>query len=114
PGEGCGRGIAESARSLNSRPSQLDTAADLVLLHARAGHQRTAEAIIARFIAPSADEKRIAAARENLVIAEFQRGVAHSRASRMSDATAAFESVIAKTTNPKLKANAAKALEKVK
>ena len=114
PGEDAAAGIAESARSLNSRPSQLDTAADLVLLHARAGHQRTAEAIIARFIAPSADEKRIAAARENLVIAEFQRGVEHSRASRMSDATAAFESVIAKTTNPKLKANAAKALDKVK
>lgn len=110
PGESPANGIAESAKSLNDQPSQLDVAADLVLLHAKAGHTRTAEALIARFIAPSANEKQISAARENLVIAEFQRGVESARARRIADATASFEAVVAKSTNPKLKANATKAL----
>jgi hypothetical protein len=110
PGEDAATGIAESTKSLNDQPAQPDVAANLVLLHAKFGRTRTAEALIARLIAPSADEKQIAAARENLAIADFQRGVEHARAKRIGDATTSFESAIAKTTNPKLKVNATKAL----
>lgn len=110
PGEDAATGIAESTKSLNDQPAQPDVAANLVLLHAKFGRTRTAEALIARLIAPSADEKQIAAARENLAIADFQRGVEHARAKRIGDAATSFESAIAKTTNPKLKANATKAL----
>lgn len=111
PGEDAATGIAHSAKSLASQPSQLDVAADLVLLYAKYGQLRTAETIIARHIARSADEKRIAEARENLVIADYQRGVEKARAGKNADAKAAFESVIARTTNPKLKTNATSALE---
>jgi hypothetical protein len=110
PGEDAATGIAESTKSLNDQPSQPDVAANLVLLHAKFGRTRTAEALIAKLITPSADEKQIAAARENLAIADFQRGVEHARARRIVDATKSFDSAIAKTTNPKLKANATKAL----
>jgi tetratricopeptide (TPR) repeat protein len=110
PGEDAAAGIALSAKSLAAQPSQLDVAADLVLLYAKLGQRRTAEATIARFIAPSADAQRIAEARENLAIADYQRGVEHQRAGKPKEATAALEAAIAQTTNPKLKANASKAL----
>ena len=67
-------------------------------------------AMIHRAIAPSADESRIAAARENLVVADYQRGIELAGRKRSGEAITALESVVAHTTNAKLKAQATAAL----
>lgn len=103
-------GIEALERSLDLAPGQQEVAFYLVQLYARAGQHADARGLYERVLANSSDPKLVRDGKEAILVGDVRKAEELLRSGKTHEALTILRTVMAETTNDRLKAHVAESL----